>query len=254
MLETIRNVRIVSAGHRISVKKETIKNKKLHALFYKDQGTTQYRFDGREITLNTDSVIFLPKGSSYYYENTGHLEGKIFYVTFDCDVFISNEPVVFDLKNFGEIRKLFVKMGNAYRLGGKTGKLDAYSYFYRLLSALEQDMEYSKTISPDAERIRPAVQYLQEHLFDADLRTSNLHSLCGVSAPTFRKMFSAAYGCTPKKYVVNQRIQAAAELLRSGECGSVAEVAAAAGFEDQLYFSKSFKQFYGVAPSRYKAL
>lgn len=254
MLEHIRGVKIINAGHRISVYKEHVINRKYHAIFYKDQGTTRYEFNGQERVLNTDCAIYLPKGSTYYYENIGEAEGKIFFVTFDCDIAISNVPVFFNLNNFSEIRRFFVKVGKAFRFGGTTGKLDAYSYFYRLLSVLERDMEITKSISPDIERIMPAVQYIQEHAFDSALKISNLNEQCGVSAPTFRKLFSSAYGCTPKKYVLLQRIQAAAELLKSGEFNTIAEIAASVGFEDQLYFSKFFKQFYGVAPSVYKSI
>ena len=254
MLEQLVNVRIVNAGHRISVHKETVKNRKYHAIFYKDQGATIYRIDGREFILDTDSVVYLPKGSDYYYENIGKLEGKIFFVTFDCAAEITLEARSFVLKNHGDIRKLFVKMGRSFRFGSATGKLDAYGYFYRILSALEQNMEYSENSSPDAERILPAVRYLQERLFDVNLRVSNLHHLCKISAPTFRSLFFEKFGCTPKKYVINQRIQSAAELLRSGEYNSIAAVAEAVGFEDQLYFTKCFKQYYGVPPSVYKTI
>lgn len=252
MLETIRNVRIINIGHRISVHKEFIKSRKYHSIFYKDQGRTLYKFNDKEVYLETDGVIYLPQGASYYYENCGELEGKIFFATFDSAVKISDEPQLISLKNHSEIRKLFVKMSRAFRFGGQTGKLDAYSYFYKLLSKLEQSMEKTENESPEEERIASAVRYLQEHLFDTDLRISNLHELCKISAPTFRKIFEEVYGCTPKKYVLQQRIQSAAELLRSGECSNIAEVAAAVGFDDQLYFSKCFKQFYGVPPSSYK--
>ena len=115
-------------------------------------------------------------------------------------------------------------------------------------------MEISKSLSSNIEQIMPAVRYIQEHLFDGHLKISNLHEKCGVSAPTFRKLFASAYGCTPKKYVLNQRIQNAAEFLKSGEYSSIAEVSAAVGFEDQLYFSKCFKAYYGVSPMKFKSI
>ena len=78
MLEHISSVKIINAGHRISVYKEHVKNRKYHAIFYKDQGVTRYEFDGQTHILNTDCAIYLPKGGTYYYENIGELEGKIF--------------------------------------------------------------------------------------------------------------------------------------------------------------------------------
>ena len=83
------------------------------------------------------------------------------------------------------------------------------------------------------------------------LYISELHKSCKLSAPTFRKLFLDTFGCTPKKYVLNQRMQHAMELLKSEEYSSIAEIAVSVGFEDQLYFSKCFKAFYGISPSKY---
>ena len=44
----------------------------------------------------------------------------------------------------------------------------------------------------------------------------------------------------------------AAELLHSGEMITVAEVAYQVGFSDSLYFSRCFKQYFGVTPSKYQ--
>ena len=41
-----------------------------------------------------------------------------------------------------------------------------------------------------------------------------------------------------------------AKLLLETESYSIAEVADQVGFEDRSYFSKVFKQFYGVSPSK----
>ena len=59
-------------------------------------------------------------------------------------------------------------------------------------------------------------------------------------------------GKTPKDYIRMKRMTRAAELLRSGEMITVAEVAYKVGFSDSLYFSRCFKQYFGVTPSKYQ--
>lgn len=71
-----------------------------------------------------------------------------------------------------------------------------------------------------------------------------------------RKVFKKEVGATPHEYLVRQRMELAASLLKSGISNryssySVSQVAEACGFADPLYFSKVFKKYYGIAPGGY---
>lgn len=71
-----------------------------------------------------------------------------------------------------------------------------------------------------------------------------------------RKLFKKEVGATPHEYLIRQRMELAAGLLKSGISNryssySVSQVAEACGFADPLYFSKVFKKYYGVAPASY---
>jgi AraC-like DNA-binding protein len=118
-----------------------------------------------------------------------------------------------------------------------------------LLIKLEQK---PYTTGGQKHKIDPAIRYLEEHLFDADLKVSALPVLCGVSAPSFRRIFVSRFGTTPKKYLQQQRLQAAKLMLEGGEYADIGAVAQAVGFEDPLHFSKCFKAFCGAPPSKIK--
>ena len=68
-----------------------------------------------------------------------------------------------------------------------------------------------------------------------------------------RKLFQKELGVTPHKYLIDKRLQFAAEILVSidNSSNSIADIAMMCGFRDPLYFSKMFKKKYGVAPSYY---
>ena len=114
------------------------------------------------------------------------------------------------------------------------------------LAALQQS-EYVTGSKKDL--ILPAVDYLEKHIFDPELKASELPALCGMSAPTFRKIFCARFGASPRKYIISQRLTQAKIILESGEYKNISEVAFAVGYDDPLYFSKHFKSVYGTAPS-----
>lgn len=59
------------------------------------------------------------------------------------------------------------------------------------------------------------------------------------------------YGVSPNKFIVNERMKLAAELLLEGKY-NVAEVSIKVGMMDPSHFNKSFKAKYGVPPSKYK--
>ncbi len=74
----------------------------------------------------------------------------------------------------------------------------------------------------------------------------------GLSAATFRRYWNRYVHVPPARYVMTLRMRAARRLLVETDL-TVAEVAAQAGFEDPLYFSRSFRRLTGVPPSHYRA-
>lgn len=65
------------------------------------------------------------------------------------------------------------------------------------------------------------------------------------------KLFRKEVGVTPHKYLTNTRLQAAANMLCSHHSTGVSEIAHLCGFRNPLYFSRLFKNRYGVSPKDY---
>jgi AraC-like DNA-binding protein len=65
------------------------------------------------------------------------------------------------------------------------------------------------------------------------------------------KMFSHYIGQSPMQYLTSLRLERATVLLRNRQHFTIEEIALSVGYRDSFYFSKLFKQKYGLSPSEY---
>jgi len=70
-----------------------------------------------------------------------------------------------------------------------------------------------------------------------------------VSLRTLERGLAASLGCTPGQLILAMKMREARRLLQSGQC-RVNEVATRLGFSSPYHFSRRFKEFYRVAPSK----
>ena len=66
-----------------------------------------------------------------------------------------------------------------------------------------------------------------------------------------RKKLLSLTGNTPSEFIRLIRLRRAEQLLRQSQL-NVAEVSYAVGFNNPRYFSKYFREMYGMTPSQYK--
>lgn len=84
---------------------------------------------------------------------------------------------------------------------------------------------------------------------DNSLTVEELAFLCNMSVSGFRRKFTAVYGCSPQKYLLQHKMQKAAELLRQNKRPS--EIYIDLGYNDLPAFSTEFKKHFGVSPKDY---
>lgn len=100
-------------------------------------------------------------------------------------------------------------------------------------------------------RVERSIAYMLENI-NRPLQVSTLAALVDLAPSRYFQLFKRRMGCTPIHYFTRLRMNHASRLLGSTSA-SVKEVAAVLGYDDPLYFSKVFKAFNNVPPSRYMA-
>ncbi len=95
-----------------------------------------------------------------------------------------------------------------------------------------------------------AVDHVVEHCH-SKFTLDNAAGLCCMSKSHFSRSFKKNHGITFQKFVMQQRINKAATLLKQSDA-SVTEVALSVGFSDLSHFNRSFQKYIGVGPSRFR--
>ena len=96
--------------------------------------------------------------------------------------------------------------------------------------------------------VRAAQDYLHAHL-EAKVTLGDLAQVAGLSPYHLARMFLAAYGLPPHKYLEGLRVRRAQEFIATGT--PLAEAAIAAGFSSQSHLNRSFKRILGITPAAY---
>jgi AraC family transcriptional regulator of arabinose operon len=94
------------------------------------------------------------------------------------------------------------------------------------------------------------MDHLSAHL-DQPFDLPRLASSCHLSVSRLCHLFKTETGLTLQRYSEDLRLREAQRLLTHTRL-AIGDVAQATGFADPYYFSKRFRRFAGVAPSRWR--
>jgi len=97
-------------------------------------------------------------------------------------------------------------------------------------------------------RVKLALRGLEHYYREPDA-LDRLYQASGLSPNYFRRQFVRALQCSPRTFIERLRLRRARYLLRETP-RSVKEIAGEVGYSDALYFSKSYRRFWKIAPSR----
>jgi len=103
---------------------------------------------------------------------------------------------------------------------------------------------------PDATGITAAIHFLETHI-TLPLDIEQLCKKACMSRSRLYTEFKKQLGCSPGEYQQQQRLILATDMLKEGK--SVTEACFDVGFSDLSHFSRRFNQFFGCAPSQFRA-
>lgn len=105
--------------------------------------------------------------------------------------------------------------------------------------------------SLDEKLITRAIEYVEKNIDRSELSVEELSHELGMSRVHLYKKLTSITGKTPVEFIRVLRLKRAAQLLRESQL-NVSEIAYTVGFNNPKYFSKYFKEEFGILPSEYK--
>ena len=94
-----------------------------------------------------------------------------------------------------------------------------------------------------------AAEYIINH-YEEPITVEGLAAYASVSHSSLYRRFVKRFQISPKRFLLEYRIERACALLSATNC-SVQEISNSVGFDDPFYFSRAFKEIKGVSPRQY---
>jgi len=95
------------------------------------------------------------------------------------------------------------------------------------------------------------VELMEKNIDNGDLVVDDLVKELAVSRSVFFKKLKVLTGLAPIKFIKEMRVNRAAQLIETGEF-NMTQISYMVGINDPRYFSKCFKQKFGMTPTEYK--
>jgi transcriptional regulator GlxA family with amidase domain len=104
--------------------------------------------------------------------------------------------------------------------------------------------------------IDPVVQMMlqeMDQLVSRRVQLADLAARSGYSAQHLNRIFRKGVGITPMKYLLQRRLERAAQMLEQ-DILTISAIARSLTINDMAYFSRLFRRRYGVGPAEYRRI
>lgn len=216
-------------------------NRHYCALSLRTDSDAVVEWNGKSLQLSGGMLTYFPSNIDYTrkceYDN-------MIVIHLDVQNYISYDIQAITPKNYEKILGIFKQILTVWN-----EKREGYIYAANaLLYTLFEELacEYTDDI---ADELKAVIDYIHTNYTDSELRIEKLSRLSGVSEVYLRRIFKERFGISPKKYIIDLRIEHAKTLLNMSSI-TVAEACERAGFNDVKYFSTVFRQKMGYPPSK----
>lgn len=223
-----------------------------HAFVLFLTGEVRYTYpDNNIIIAEPNSFLYLPQGVEFDFHP--QKPSSCLVVNFHTVNSPAQEAFGASYRNITKIRDCMLSAVNAYKNQNAGFKAEVFSEVYKIISLIQKN-ELNNYVSPEQrKKLQPAIEHIEKHFLDTDIKISELVKLCGMSEKYFTTLFTHYYQTGAKQYIIHKKLEHARAMLES-TASSVTEISEACGFSSVYYFSKLFKQRTGMTPTDYRRI
>ena len=228
----------------------------LFEIYFLLSGNCTYIIDNRFYCVQAGDLVIIPDGVIHHtkYDNLAHTR-----ILINCDRsyipasllgnaaaenYLYRNPTVAE-----EIKKILAGIEQEYKKNDELSDEIISCCTHTLFYLLARNADSCLPADNGNKMIEQAVAYIKEN-FASELSLASLAKSFCVSPEHFSRLFKKETGLGFSKYLNSLRLQHAEQLLRTNERLNITQIAEHCGFEDSNYFSKKFREAYGISPKK----
>ena len=228
----------------------------LYEIYFMLEGKCTYIIDNKVYFVCAGDIVLIPDGVIHHtkYDDIEHSRILINCATEYIpesvterilkNTYLYRNPFITD-----EIRKLLSRIENEYNLQDGLADEIIACHTKSLFYLLARNADTCLPVGDSNRVIEKAVAYIRAN-FAKNITLSSIARMFSVSPEHFSRMFKKETGLGFSKYLNSLRMQYAEQLLKNSDNKNITQIAESCGFEDSNYFSKKFKEIYGVSPKK----
>lgn len=211
---------------------------------YCTSGTATFVFDALEFTCQAGDVVVIPPDTRHSHPLSE--EAGFFMLHMDSTALALHTPMRFRDDENQSLLHLF--QDAAYHFGSESDYRESLLRAYGQL--LSQHIISRCASSPRSQLVAELSHTIMQNYTNPNFELDELLKSAPYCYDYLCRLFRQELHTTPHKYLTDLRLQAAATALRAGN-SSISETARMCGYHDPLYFSRMFKQKFGLSPREY---
>ncbi|MDY2880275.1 MAG: helix-turn-helix domain-containing protein [Candidatus Borkfalkiaceae bacterium] len=240
---------------------------------FDDQYTFHYILSGAGYLTNGKKRIRLKANDIFFYPpNVGGInDGKQYYpdkddpweyiwlnlkgehvVNFLNLIRLTPENNYYSVQNPSEIRGDLIQMTSVARNTVKRNASVYLPYIVNVFSKIaDERISSAPTLTKKEIQIKKIIEEVEKSYTDPDFSLKKIADKLFYSPSYVSRIFHSVMHVTLAEHVTSLRMLKARDMLHSGQF-IIKEIAEEVGYKSQFYFSKEFKKYFGVSPSKYE--
>lgn len=228
-----------------------------HGFVFPVRGEACMHVDGTRYRVYPGTVLHAAPGMRLDSQVIGAAEFEYYSVFYRLDQRFEEEMAAEFARHFllepganSRVLELLAVLHQHIYAAGGLGELRTRELFLSLMHQVLVGCSYREGGVPaEKQVIEAAVAYMNGHYMHP-LTLDELAGLHAMSVKRFSYFFHKYTGYRPIDYLIHYRMERACELLRIGSY-AIRDVAASVGYANPLYFSRAFRQRFGISPTAY---
>ena len=210
-----------------------------------------YREDGERVFKEKDMLVMFPEERIFYKAQSNWnikwvgVSGSQVESVFGM-LGVTREKPIFTPEKYEEISEVMSQIYDMNYDGSMYVKYKVQSLIYSFFSLLLTEKSEKEHSNP----VDSALQIIRYN-YNNDLSIKAISDSVFLDSAYFSRLFKNKLGVSPKKYILEVRMEKAKELLQNTQ-HTIKEISITTGFNDPMYFSRIFCKSEGMSPSEYR--